>query len=356
MTWYKNYLAAEAQPWARQVQKEIDNLKANFQSAEVNNTTRDDQLASSLRQVQSAANDASAAAADAQQAADDALAAINGLTGLGSPGSPYEVDGANIVADSITANEINSGYVYAGQIDADQINAGTLTGFTIQTSSFGQRVEMSGSDIRFYNSSTQTGNIIGSNYSGSNSLSINNPSGVILLSPSGGTYAENGLVVTGTTIMQGISCSGVTSTGQITTTVSDIQAGGSLRRTQLIGGGTTGASITDGGNFVRTSSSQRYKTDIQPLTININDLYALEPKTFKRIEEVEEHGDAANVYPGFIAEELAGTSLDKFVFYSQDENGNKQPEGIHYPELTAALLLAVKELNQRIQTLEDKVK
>jgi hypothetical protein len=137
--------------------------------------------------------------------------------------------------------------------------------------------------------------------------------------------------------------------------ISNVETGGSVRRTALIGGGTTGASITDGGNFVRTSSSQRYKQDIQLLDINLNDLYAIEPKTFRRIEEVEERGEEARTYPGFIAEELAGTSLDKFVFYSQDEEGKPRPEGIHYPELTAALLLAIKDLNARIQVLEGGV-
>lgn len=128
--------------------------------------------------------------------------------------------------------------------------------------------------------------------------------------------------------------------------------GGTIQRPGLAGGGTTGASITDGGFLVRTSSSRRYKTEITPLSIDLADLYSVEPKTFKRIDEIEENPETARVYPGFIAEELAGTSLDKFVFYSKDEDGNLRPEGIHYPELTAALLLAIKDLNARVEALE----
>jgi hypothetical protein len=334
------------QPWARQLQKEIDDLKSIFQSAEVNNTTRDDQLASSLRQVQTAANNATQAAADAADAAQDALDAINGLTGLGSPGSSYSVDGANLVANTvtathiasntITANEINSGYVYAGQIDADQINAGTIDGLTITGGSLntspssGRSVEISSSSARFKYNGSQVGEATADSV------------GRLLLSGNSGLYLNGGASGSGHFGSGGfyIYDGGV------------LSASGSLTRTQLIGGGTTGASITNGGNFVRTSSSQRYKTDIQLLEIDLNDLYALEPKTFKRIEEVEEDGENARVYPGLIAEELAGTSLDKFVFYSEDEDGNPQPEGIHYPELTAALLLAVQDLNARITTLE----
>ena len=352
-SWYKNYLAADVQPWARQLQKEIDNLKSNFQSAEVNNTTRDDQLASSLRQVQSAANDATQASADATQAAadaadaaQDALDAINGLTGLGSPGSSYPVDGANLVANTvtathiasntITANEISSGYVYAGQIDADQINAGTIDGLTITGGSLntspssGRNVEISGSSARFKYNGAQVGEATADS------------AGRLLLSGNSGLYLNGGA-----------SGSGHFGTGGFYVYDGGVlSASGTLTRTQLIGGGTTGASVTNGGNFVRTSSSQRYKTDIQLLDIDLNDLYTLQPKTFKRIDEVEEDGENARVYPGLIAEELAGTSLDKFVFYSENEDGNPQPEGIHYPELAAALLLAVQDLNTRLQALE----
>lgn len=325
--WYKNYLAADVQPWARQVQKEIDNLKSNFQSAEVNNTTRDDQLASSLRQVQSATASATQAATDAAQAALDAstantnaLSALQDIVDLGSVGGPT----------------INAGNVTAGTMSADRISGGTIDGVTITggslntTESVGRSVEIAGSSAFFKYSGISVGEIT------SDSV------GRLLVSGNSGLYLNGG--ASGSTHF-GAGGFYVGDNGDLTTT-------GALTRTVLIGGGTTGASITNGGNFVRTTSSERYKQDIQPLDIDLNDLYALEPKTFKRIDEVDTDGENARVYPGFIAEELAGTSLDKFVFYSEDEDGNLRPEGIHYPELTAALLLAIKDLNARIATLE----
>lgn len=134
MTWQKNYFSSENQPWTRQVEREVDNLKSNFRSAEVNNTTRDDQLASSLRQVSQATIQAQAAADDAQDAADAALAAattannaLNGLVSLGTDGSTYNVHGGNITANTITATEISSTYVYAGTLSATQITTGTLS-------------------------------------------------------------------------------------------------------------------------------------------------------------------------------------------------------------------------------------
>jgi hypothetical protein len=355
-SWYKNYLAADVQPWARQVQKEVDNLKSNFQSAEVNNTTRDDQLASSLRQVQTAANnatqasaDATQAAADAADAAQDALDAINGLTSLGSTGSSYSIN-----ADNITA----------GTIDAINIFGSTITGSTLTSGTSGARVEIAAQNMGFYNSNNTSAGIItgggvgGAVVNGVNVISngplylaggtttrIHSPTGNTEITGGGLILSNGGLSANGAVQGTAFSSTSLYSSG-------DIETDSSLRRNILIGGGTTGASITNGGNFVRTSSSQRYKTDIQLLDIDLNDLYTLQPKTFKRIDEVEEDGENARVYPGLIAEELAGTSLDKFVFYSKDEDGNPQPEGIHYPELTAALLLAVQDLNARITTLE----
>ena len=339
MAFNKNYLPAQTQPWAREVQKRIENTETAFRSAEVNNTTRDDQLASSLRQVQ-------AASAAATTAANSALAAINGLTGLGTAGGDYLVDGANLVVGSVTANEIDAAYVYAGNISADQINAGSLSadyisGGTIDgisitggdlntTAAGGLSVEISGSSARFKSSGASVGQVSA------------DAAGRLLVSGNSGLYLNAG-------------ASGATNFGSGGFTVGDsapLATTGALTRTVLNGGGTTGASITNGGNFVRTSSSQRYKTDIQLLNINLNDLYTLQPKTFKRIEEVEENAETARTYPGLIAEDLAGTSLDHFVFYSEDEEGNSRPEGIHYPELTGALLIAIKDLNARIEALE----
>ena len=129
---------------------------------------------------------------------------------------------------------------------------------------------------------------------------------------------------------------------------------GSLTRTILAGGGTTTASINNTGNFIRTSSSERYKTDISDLELPYESILQLQPKKFRRKDEVEESPDA-KFYPGFIAEDLAGTDLDIFTFYSQDEEGNARPEGIHYAELTAALVSALKTQDQMIKSLEARI-
>jgi hypothetical protein len=130
----------------------------------------------------------------------------------------------------------------------------------------------------------------------------------------------------------------------------------------LVGGGTTGASIDNTGAVLRTTSSERYKQDIEPLTVNYDDLLSLEPKRFKFKKEVTED-ENARYYAGFIAEEIAETSLTDFVAYTTDEEGNKIPDGVYYAELSAALLSAIKHqdeliksLSSRLQALEDKDK
>lgn len=349
--WHKNYFGDTSQPWARQVQKEIDNSKSAFQAAEVNNVKRDAQLQSSLRQVQSASTAASQAAIDAADAA--AAAAAANSTAIAANNTAISANSTAITANSnaIAALEdivqlgapggpaINASNITAGQISAINISGSQITGSTLTTAFSGQRVTLSSNQITFNNGSVNTGSIFGSTEASGQAATYIQGNACVISSSYGNFFQ-------GQTGVFGASFSSENDIIAVT---------GAIRRNALIGQGTTGASITDGGNFVRTSSSQRYKTDIQLLDINLNDLYAVEPKTFKRIEEVEEHGEAANVYPGFIAEELAGTSLDKFVFYSNDEEGNPRPEGIHYPELTAALLLAIKDLNARITALEEMI-
>lgn len=327
MTFPTNNLPTQSKYWGREVEKKITNLEGSFKSAEINNTTRDSQLsvtagqaltaannataasaaaAAAAAQAQTAADEAADAAALAQTAADNAQDAIDALGSLDEATSTYKINASNI-----TVGSLNADLITAGTLSADRIGGGVIAG---------------------------VGNIT----SGGTIYATVNLG-------AGGNLGLNGSIFMGGLI----DCDGSISGGSLSTS-GDVSTGGSLTRTALSGGGTTGASFTNSGALVRTTSSHRYKTDIQPLQLDLADLYDVEPKTFKRIEEVEEDSETARVYPGFIAEELAGTSLDKFVFYSKDENGNDRPEGIHYPELTAALLLAIKDLNARLEALESR--
>jgi hypothetical protein len=120
------------------------------------------------------------------------------------------------------------------------------------------------------------------------------------------------------------------------------------------GGGTTGASINNNGTIIRTSSSERYKQDIENLQVSYEDLLTLQPKRFRLKDEAAENTNA-RYYAGFIAEEIDQTSLKDFVAYQTLEDGTKRPDGVYYGELTAALLEAIKHQDALIKSLTDRI-
>lgn len=288
---------------------------------------------------------------------------------------------------SPNSTTINGGQITTNSINVDRLVAGTLTGFTVNTRPNGTRVQLRSDDIEFYGSSGLSGSINGGvnlfiNASAGGSLtsggvsriswssseiSLNrNTSLTGSLGASGTVSSNGGFDATGTTIGASVSTKGgIQASGNITiggtsnlngtlNVASTAEFAGGIFRTQLATGGTTLASFNNSGALVRDSSSQRYKQDIETLQVPYEAILALQPKTFRRIEEVEESIEATR-YPGFIAEDLAGTDLDIFVFYSLDENGNRQPEGVRYAELTAALVSAIKHQDTRLNALEARL-
>jgi hypothetical protein len=302
----KNNLPEPAQPWAREVQKQLANVVTSDKANEVNNAARDNQLNSSLitltgvvSEVKTVATQATQAAADAAAAAADANDAINGLLGLGSDGSPY----------TLKANNITSGGVRDGVLT---LNSG------------------SNSSIQLFNGG----------------VNINGPAAQMQVGNSGG----GGTLHNGSFSVLGgnIRAPGITSTQF-------------LQAENHAGGGTTGASINNNGTIIRTSSSERYKQDIEDLSINYEDLLSLQAKRFKLKDEAAEDSNA-RYYAGFIAEEIDQTSLKDFVAYRTLEDGSVVPDGVYYGELTSALLEAIKHqdsviksLTSRIEALESKV-
>jgi hypothetical protein len=296
----KNNLPEPAQPWAREIQKQLVNVIASDSANEINNAARDNQLNSSLITTTNT---------------------LNAIIGLGTPGSGYT-------------------------INADNINGGTITGIVLNTASSGQRVSLESDQIIFYNSDdVGAGAIFGTTYDTETALSFQSAGGAYISAAVGyKVYSVGPFEATST-----IKAFGT------------IRTDGSIIRDALAGGGTTGASINDNGSLIRTTSSERYKQDIEDLDIQYEDLLSLQGRRFRLKDEAGENPDA-RYYAGFIAEELDETSLKDFVSYEKLEDGTKRPDGVYYGELTAALLEAIKHQDQliksltsRIETLEGKV-
>jgi hypothetical protein len=296
-------------------------------------------------------------------------------------GSLYiaKTDNAGTYVTSISGDKITT-----GSIDANLITSGELVGRTIRTVPAGNTAKRiiinTQGEIVFFNSgsSSEAGRLEAT----AAGLSVNGASGGNLASSgtpvvgwsateinllqntdvvgrmraSGQVQSNNGACIMGANITTSgnISADGTLSISGTSTFSSTLSTNG-LRATNLQGTGTVNATLSNLGFFGRGTSSARYKQDIQNLQVDYNDVINMQPKTYRRIDEVEQLGDDAVTYGGFIAEDLAGTSLDPFVVYMKDGDNNLIPDGIHYGELTAALVSVIKEQDTRLNALEARI-
>lgn len=98
--------------------------------------------------------------------------------------------------------------------------------------------------------------------------------------------------------------------------------------------------------LVRTSSSARFKNNIEPAPVNPS-LLLLEPKTWESAAE----GDVQEKrYYGLIAEEVHELGLNHFVYYNEDD----EPEGVSNEMVGVALLPIVRDISRRLEELENK--
>lgn len=104
------------------------------------------------------------------------------------------------------------------------------------------------------------------------------------------------------------------------------------------------------GRIYRSTSSERYKRDIAPADVDTAAVLALVPRAFRRRDEVEELGDEAPTYVGFVAEEADGLGLDEWV--TCDEEG---PESFDYATFCVAQQAVLREQAAEIQDLRTRL-
>ena len=103
--------------------------------------------------------------------------------------------------------------------------------------------------------------------------------------------------------------------------------------------------ITSSGQVYESSSSRRFKSNIESINNDTaSNLSCLNPVTFNYI------GCDILSY-GLIAEEVAETSFSSIV--TKDANGDAK--GIDYSQLIAPLIALVKQQNEKIQSLEERI-
>jgi hypothetical protein len=104
-----------------------------------------------------------------------------------------------------------------------------------------------------------------------------------------------------------------------------------------------GVWVSDTGVLGYSSSSERYKEDIQPYEVNDETIDALQVVSYRYIGQ-----DATEV--GLIAEHLVAAGLGWAVF--RDKEGH--PEGINYELIGVALVPYVQRLAVRVAKLEQR--
>lgn len=101
--------------------------------------------------------------------------------------------------------------------------------------------------------------------------------------------------------------------------------------------------VHSNGRLYRSTSSRRFKKDIEDYEDGLNKLEQLRPVTFHSTIEGDDR-----LHAGFIAEEVDEAGLTEFVSY--DDEG--KPDGLHYGHMTALLAKAMQEMETRLSAVE----
>lgn len=116
-----------------------------------------------------------------------------------------------------------------------------------------------------------------------------------------------------------------------------------------------GTSGTTGNvNFVKFTSSKRYKKDIRPLDFDTSWIYDTKPVNFTFINNEPEASASKSV--GYIAEDISKIAPNEFVFWDDEL---KREESLHYKLFVVPIIEEMKKLKaqnedllKRIETLE----
>jgi hypothetical protein len=103
--------------------------------------------------------------------------------------------------------------------------------------------------------------------------------------------------------------------------------------------------IDAGGGFFRSTSSIKYKTDVQDATHGLAEVIALRPVTYKGIN------DGELIFGGLIAEEVHEAGLTEFVQYADDGT----PDALAYGNMVSLCIKAIQEQQALITTLTDRI-
>ena len=259
-----------------------------------------------------------------------------------------------------------------GTISGGKITGTVLQGSLIRTSTNSRRVEMSdvSDSFRVLNSGYQghvtglTDGIMMHYTTSSTPSSTATAYGLLLLKSNYGILAgdsthyfeangvSNIVNIMGTVININAGSSGIVFSGSVSSDRGKVYfektTTGVLSPSTTTSGANTFLNSSTG-LISRSTSSRRYKTNIESVEFTDDQLLSLRPVKFQGISDLENGDNAYRV--GLIAEEVAEIQgLEDIVEYNEDGN----PENISYNSLAPILISVVKRVLSRLDALEAK--
>jgi hypothetical protein len=294
----------------------------------------------------------------------------SGLTGVGSavitggliqgssitvPNSgawKFAVDSAGSL-QAVNANVTGAITATSGTISGALTVTGSLTGGTVQTSTGSAAVILNGASnaLQFKTSGSVVGNMVPLS-----SFGVLTHYGATA-DPSGGTFPQmfvgstNCSVSASATQTIGVSTSGI----NLTASSGGINLNNQTNYTGIAtGSGSTMVVVTTGSRIAYTTSSERFKQDIQYIDSTgwLDKVLTMKPITYKTSVDFTTADEPNDTQIGFLAEDIAdiGGGLETAVIL--DPLGD--PFSLSYDRLTVFLTLAIKEIDARLKILEGK--
>jgi len=315
--------------------------------------SRDAAISSAVNKAdaaQASANAAVATANAAYPASNFSKSAI--LQAINNSSNGTKLNGTVLEAGTVIADNVVSTYVYAGYINADKINAGMITGVDIDISTDSSTGRFKTSYSRAGSVDTQS--IISTALNAVAFVSVTTSGWVSHCYPywSGGSdlgtpsYRWRRLLVDNGSY--GVGSDSYIDLGENTTRL--YSDGRIYANTLGVGTGTT---LVQSSGYIRvSSSSRRYKENIQPITgESLGLINMLQPVTFSYKPEFSKV-EINPTTPGLIAEDVHEIEKLRGVV---NYNDNEEPESISYERLSVFLAMAIKELSTKVESLSTRL-
>lgn len=103
--------------------------------------------------------------------------------------------------------------------------------------------------------------------------------------------------------------------------------------------------VDSAGDLYRSTSSLKYKTDVQDATHGLSEVMQLRSVTYKG------KTDGDTVFGGLIAEEVHAAGLTEFVQYAADGS----PDALAYGNMVSLLVKAIQELKAELDAAKEKI-